>query len=423
MSLEFAGNAKKMTLDDFEAAAQKLNCDLPTIRAVTEVEARGSGFLADGRPVILFERHKFSKFTGRQFDGSHPGISNRQPGGYGRGGTHQYERLHNAIALDREAALRSASWGAFQIMGFNHTTAGYPDVESFVDAMTESEGRHLQAFVDFVLANPVMARALRGHDWATFARHYNGPNFRENEYDRKLATAFAKFARDPQADIVAKGNRILDKGDRGDDVRRLQLQLNDSNVEPHIVVDGIFGDATDAAVRDFQTKMGLTVDGKVGPITWMALTGDDDEDEEQDDNQSMAPAANLAGFYNHYSQVDQEAWEERWPNFSPKEIACKGTGKLLVNEHALDCLQELRDRLGKPMTINSAYRSPEHNATVGGARRSKHLAGIAFDVSTSNLDRDELVTEAKAIGFRGIGYYRTFIHIDTRPSPATWGTP
>ena len=67
-------------------------------------------------------------------------------------------------------------------------------------------------------------------------------------------------------------------------------------------------------------------------------------------------------FYDHWRDVPESAW--RWPNFSPAEIDCRGTGKLLINEPALDKLQTLRDRLGRPLIVRSAYRSPEHNRTV-----------------------------------------------------------
>ncbi len=62
------------------------------------------------------------------------------------------------------------------------------------------------------------------------------------------------------------------------------------------------------------------------------------------------------------------------------QIACRGTGKLLVNDAALDRLQALRDSLGKPLIVRSAYRSPEHNRAVGGAKRSKLMKGTAFDI-------------------------------------------
>ena len=108
-------------------------------------------------------------------------------------------------------------------------------------------------------------------------------------------------------------------------------------------------------------------------------------------------------FYTHWRDVPAAAW--RWPNFSPAEIACRGTGKLLVNEAALDKLQALRVRLGKPLIIRSAYRSPEHNRAVGGAKASKHMEGIAFDIAMANHDPEAFEAAARAIGFQGFGFY------------------
>ena len=56
--------------------------------------------------------------------------------------------------------------------------------------------------------------------------------------------------------------------------------------------------------------------------------------------------------YRDWRDVPESAW--RWTSFSPAEIACRGTGKLLVNEPALDKLQALRDRLAKPLIVRSA---------------------------------------------------------------------
>lgn len=122
----------------------------------------------------------------------------------------------------------------------------------------------------------------------------------------------------------------------------------------------------------------------------------------------------------HYSDVHLKTW--RWPNFSPAEIACRGTGKLLVNAPALDKLQALRDLLGKPLIVRSAYRSPEHNSAVGGARRSKHLEGAAFDISMANHDPVAFEAAAREVGFKGFGYYprSRFMHIDLGPA-RTWG--
>ncbi len=125
-------------------------------------------------------------------------------------------------------------------------------------------------------------------------------------------------------------------------------------------------------------------------------------------------------FYDHWRDVPDTAW--RWPNFSPAEIACRGTGKLLINEAALDKLQALRDRLGKPLVVRSAYRSPEHNRAVGGAKRSKHLIGAAFDIAMENHDPVAFEAAAREVGFLGFGFYPRsgFMHMDLGPA-RQWG--
>jgi zinc D-Ala-D-Ala carboxypeptidase len=125
--------------------------------------------------------------------------------------------------------------------------------------------------------------------------------------------------------------------------------------------------------------------------------------------------------YQHWTHVVSQDW--RWRNFSPKELACRGTGSLLVNPHALDALQRLRERLGKPIIITSAYRSPEHNRRIKGAQNSRHLAGDAFDVSMANHDPDTFERAARAEGFTGFGFYpkSNFMHIDMGRE-RQWGT-
>lgn len=117
-------------------------------------------------------------------------------------------------------------------------------------------------------------------------------------------------------------------------------------------------------------------------------------------------------FYQHWRNVPAATW--RWPDFSPAEIACRGTGRLLVNEEALDRLQALRRAIDRPMIVNSAYRSPEHNARVGGAKKSQHLSGAAFDISMANHDPESFIAAAREAGFTGIGTYprSNFVHID-----------
>lgn len=112
----------------------------------------------------------------------------------------------------------------------------------------------------------------------------------------------------------------------------------------------------------------------------------------------------------------------RWPHFKPEEIACKD-GSIMVNPDALDALERLRDFIGKPFVIHSAYRSPAYNAKVGGAPRSMHLLARAFDIDMRGHDPHEFEAAARAHGFNGIGRYpkQGFMHIDTREAPASWG--
>lgn len=116
---------------------------------------------------------------------------------------------------------------------------------------------------------------------------------------------------------------------------------------------------------------------------------------------------------------------DRWPNFSPQELACRGTGLLMLDMDAMDKLQALRTRLGRPIIITSAYRSPQHNAAVGGARNSFHMRGQAFDVRMENHDPTAFIAAAEAVGFTGIGTYPRsgFIHVDNRGGRARWGDP
>ncbi len=127
--------------------------------------------------------------------------------------------------------------------------------------------------------------------------------------------------------------------------------------------------------------------------------------------------------YNHWSDYPVDEW--RWPSFSPAEMACKGTGRILIVDDAMDALQALREEIGRPFIVHSAYRSPEHNKRVGGAKASKHLEGIAFDIGMGNHDPKKFMQIAERHGFNGIGTYpeSNFVHIDYRPNRARWGDP
>lgn len=182
----------QLTDNDYKWAADELGCELAVIKAVAHVESRTTGFLSDGSPKILFEGHIFHRETGGKYskieiykDISYPRWTSKFYGD----GAHEYQRFKRAFELDEAAAIKSASWGKFQIMGFNYKRAGFSTPEAFMYAMDISERKHLEAFVSFIFSAR-LDDELRAKDWVNFARGYNGPGYARNRYDEKLMKAY-----------------------------------------------------------------------------------------------------------------------------------------------------------------------------------------------------------------------------------------
>lgn len=191
-------DARLLSQADLERAAQRLDVPVACVCAVNEVESRGHGFTPDGRPVILFERHvMFDRLNKNGHDAEalakqFPSVANKSRGGY-VGGAAEHMRLAAAKAVDYVSAIESASWGLFQIMGYHWQTLGYASAEAFFTAMSTSEGQQLDAFVRFIEADPALHKSLKSRKWAEFARIYNGPAYKENLYDVKLARAYDRY--------------------------------------------------------------------------------------------------------------------------------------------------------------------------------------------------------------------------------------
>lgn len=182
-------NGEVVEEQDYINAASTLGCEVNAIKAValTETGSTGSYYKFSDKDdavlSILFERHKFSKMTNGKYDQSHPEISNPIRGGYGKY-SDQYRKLMLAYSLNKEAALKAASWGKFQILGSNHLSAGYKDVNEFVNALSISEKNHLKAFVKFIKEDKKLLKAIREKDWLSFALVYNGP--KQDGYDERM---------------------------------------------------------------------------------------------------------------------------------------------------------------------------------------------------------------------------------------------
>lgn len=189
-----AGSRAPLTAEDFAAVAADLGCEPAAVQAVVEVESGSLGaFGADGRPIILYEPHIFSRRTERRYDATHPTISYRtwDASKYPRTQEGRWEQLRQAYALSPQDAVASASWGKFQIMGFNHAACGFPDPKSFVADMCRSEAQQLRAFAAFVRANN-LADELQRKDWEGFAAGYNGSGQVER-YGRLMREAYERI--------------------------------------------------------------------------------------------------------------------------------------------------------------------------------------------------------------------------------------
>lgn len=174
-------------------AAKERKIEPEVMLALEEVESGGSGFLPTREPKILFEAHIFSQLTKGKWDKDRPSISspkwNKDLYVGGRG---EHRRLASAVALDREAALQSASWGAFQVLGRNWKDLGYDSVQAFVnDAYTEDGQTRM--FLRYVDSRKGLIEAMQKKDFKKIAELYNGPKYAENKYDVKIEAAYKKF--------------------------------------------------------------------------------------------------------------------------------------------------------------------------------------------------------------------------------------
>lgn len=200
--------------ESFTHAAWLLGCRVETIKAFAQVEAGPHGaFLNDlpgEPPTILFERHKFYRHTNKKYSvypveikGVRYNLSSPLPGGYGPVSI-QHDKLDAAVKLNRDAALKSCSWGLFQIMGENYEMCGYPTIQRFVTAIYRSVDDHLKAFVQFIRHNKkvvngkLLIDAIRGDkngvpDFLTSALIYNGP--KQKGYDLKFKVSFNEIVK------------------------------------------------------------------------------------------------------------------------------------------------------------------------------------------------------------------------------------
>jgi hypothetical protein len=142
-------------------------------------------------------------------------------------------------------------------MGYNARLVGYGDAGAMVAAMRDSENAQIGAMARFI-TQAGLDGALRAHDWARFARGYNGPSYAINSYDTRLAVAHDALARGGLPDLV---------------VRATQTYLTYLGFDPH-GIDGVMGRLTRSALNDYQRQARLPVTEFVDPATFERLRAD-----------------------------------------------------------------------------------------------------------------------------------------------------
>lgn len=273
MNTNFKGKAKKLEDKDLPRIGARIGVGEDEIHAFMDVEAAGSGFDSQGRPKMRFEYHYFYKRLGaRQLQTA---IKQRLAYKSWRDGKHprdMYPILQKAMKINPTAALQSASWGLGQIMGANHKAAGYPTVQAMVKDFMVDEDNHLEAMVNFLIANH-LDDDLRDHRWSGLARGYNGPAYASHGYHTKLAAAYKKWscikdtpydAGDSSAELTPLPKSIFSK-------HTVEIQERLCKAGYQTTIDGISGKHTKFMIEEFQRDHDLEANGIINETTKSAL--------------------------------------------------------------------------------------------------------------------------------------------------------
>ena len=230
----------RLSEKEYQDAANVLGCEVAVLKCVAEVESSNAGgFDKSGRLLLRFEGHHFRRYTRKAFDRTHPDVS--YPYSLMGHRRHGYDAFNLAFALDPYAAMMSTSWGAFQIMGFNHDTVGFEKVEEMVDYLRVSEANQLNVFVKTVQAFG-LTTAFRFKNWFRIAVGYNGEGQAANNYAPRLERAYTKYHRG----------------------RKLLAFVTEQTEEPEASTDS---DATTAAVSAIGEGVVILTDTSTNDVT------------------------------------------------------------------------------------------------------------------------------------------------------------
>lgn len=266
----------RSTIAKVSVIAHKRNVEPAALLAVAEVESGGKplwNVKGESMPAMRFEGHYFYRLLkgnkAKLAQAVKAGLASPKVGGVKNSNSYEarYAMLARAKKIDLVAALSSCSWGLGQVMGSHWKKLGYPSVQALVaeassgiDGQIEVMARYIDKFG--------LVDELQAKGWASFAAQYNGPSYRINDYDNKMARAYARYtkllaatATGTEEDVKAVEDEVADSVTTKiqKDLKRLGYFKGP--------VNGKYGPLTKAAVKAFQTANGLVADGKYGPMT------------------------------------------------------------------------------------------------------------------------------------------------------------
>ena len=260
------------------------NIEPEALLAIAEVESAGRIFAKiNGRnePLIRFEGHYFYRLlpTAKRNIAVTRGLASSSAGRIKNPYTQaaRWRLLKKCEAIDRDAALQSVSWGIGQVMAIHWRWLGYASVDALVAAVRSGVEGQVALMLRYI-EKAKLTEFIEQHDWAAFARAYNGPAYKRLGYHLKITEAYQKHCAASgsaiQTLVSARRNALatLKIGNHDNGVRQLQQDL--SQLGYPIKIDGDFGPVTRRMVMAFQKAKRLTIDGIVGPKTFEVVARD-----------------------------------------------------------------------------------------------------------------------------------------------------
>lgn len=197
------GKGTSISDSHYTKEANRLGVETAIMQAIAKQESKRNSFWEEGQATILFERHKMWKYlrddAGKtdseleELKQKYPDIVNNNSGGYGTYAD-QYEKLSTAKEIDYTSALKSCSWGKFQVMGFNYAVA-YDTPEEMEKAVNTCELQQFKFFIGYLENTSGLIQAMKDKDWEKIAEKYNGASWEtyNPEYASNIETYYNEF--------------------------------------------------------------------------------------------------------------------------------------------------------------------------------------------------------------------------------------